>query len=152
MGVNKVTVHLVGAGGGGASPMWSGLHGGGGGGGGYSKISFAVTPFTSYQYKVGCGGDGYTSKASDGGNTEFNGSVAYGGVGADGLKNGLGGVGNYANGSTGNFSTGGACGASVIANCSGGDYPTNIGAGGNGSAYDSSPGRKGGAGYLLIQW
>ena len=131
IGVDTITVELIGAGGNGGSNG-----GGGGGGGAYTRRTDAVVPGTSYSVVVGTGGSGLATVvgglgmvAGAGGNGTTVGNPNIGGGGAGGV--GQGGLVNR---------TGGA---------GGGGYYTYFGGGGGGAA---GPSASGGVGGNTIGW
>jgi hypothetical protein len=57
-GITSITVELWGAGGGGQRANGNPSMGGGGSGGAYIKVTYPVSPGTTYNYFVGAGGSG----------------------------------------------------------------------------------------------
>ncbi|CAK0743155.1 hypothetical protein CCP3SC1AL1_110034 [Gammaproteobacteria bacterium] len=140
---------LVVAGGGG------GGNGGGGGGGGQVKYMTFI-PTGTINVSVGGGGaNGYRTNGSNGGNSIFGSTIAYGGGGGggdeggcNGLSGGTGGGGCW-NSGTGGSANYGVYGSSGGAGASGCGMGGGGGAGGPGKSYDcaSGYGKEGGDGY-----
>jgi hypothetical protein len=124
--VNKVLVLLVGGGGGGGAGYTGTTYGGGGGGGGIILQTYTVSPNTSYNVKVGQGGNGGAAGSTgfQGGSSVFGALTALGGYG------GIGANPTYGNASQGGDNGGGQDG----------------GHGGNGRGF--FPPSKGQDGYL----
>lgn len=167
-GVTSVTLLAVGGGGGGEA---AGGGNGGGGGGTISRTSYSVTPGASISYSVGAGGVG-----GNGGNTTFDGLIAYGGVAGNGTP-GTGGGGDFTGGTGaapvmgvpggGGSSAGRAANGNNASGITGGTAVTDGGAGGDGGdpPFDGSfpggggggsggmtMGGSGGGGYIQIDW
>jgi hypothetical protein len=131
VGVDSITIEMVGAGGSGGSNG-----GGGGGGGGYAVGKFPATPGNSHDVTIGAGGSGTP--------TSISGYAIMAGAGANGnwVSNpGIGGGGAPGAGSGGTINRVGGLG--------GGGYWTYFGGGGGGAAGSVSDG---GIGGNTIAW
>lgn len=129
LGVNSVTIEVVGAGGNG----WNN-GGGGGGGGGYAKGTYPVAPLSTLTVTVGIGGGGPVNGTTSVGTL----ISATGGANGTWVSNpdvGGGGVGGVGSGGTLINRTGGT---------GGGGYYTYFGGGGAGAAGSLSDGSNGG--------
>jgi hypothetical protein len=120
-GVTRVWARVVGAGGGGGTtPLYSGLVGAAGGGGGISEGWYTVVPATVYNVVVGIGGNGQALIA--GGAGASGGTSSFGAFTS--ATGGTGGQGQGASSLQGGFSGVGT----------GGQYNAGLGDGGTGSA------------------
>jgi|GEM_PF-3595240 len=131
VGVNSITIEMVGAGGSGG-----GNGGGGGGGGGYAKGTFTVSPGTSYSIVVGVGGSelatiagglGILAGAGENGGSVPNPNIGGGGAGGVGLGGTVTRTGGAGGGGYWTYFGGGGGGAAGVT--------SNGGAGGNTIAY-----------------
>lgn len=153
-GVTSITVEVWGAGGGGGNSNNTTNNGGaGGGGGGYArKALIGLTPGTTYTVTVGAGGigapDNSTTNATNGGDSQFEGSgitTITGGGGRLGDASGenTNGTGGNNTGGNGGTATGGDVNYS---GGNGGNSGSSSGGGGGSSASTSSDGDNGDAG------
>lgn len=147
----SVRVQIWGAGGSGGKGDSGGLFGGGGGGGAYTEFTVLASslPATA-AVVVGNGGASRTTNTTaglDGGNSSFNGVVAYGGKGGTAIGGGLGG-GQFGSTASGNqLWDGGEGGTGAVAGSS-----STYGGGGGGTTQGSIPGssKLGGSGGAAL--